>query len=326
MAPHLEPDLSGPSKTPQRRGSEEHPDLSNYRLTIAFRGNRVHSDVMNRVSGILQRLGCKVTLVEIPSGTSEDEVARIVRRKINGHNSGVILSDVTVSKHIGDRPSLLYTIDEIIADVQRSIIERHFGLPNPREAKTLLTPLPASHEEALEKLRLYGQMFRAMLEAALQSETPSHIYILPHYLCHHEPFLQNIAYLMNAARKSPKITRKGKKHINKFKATLESSLREEAEDTRMPKEVIKAIFGAIGFVPRQPHELVRAAIIEAGYPEHQTTVVNMSRGDISDKTFDAKGIKWIIGDRHAFKYGQADHAENLRHYASGKDTRILRLP
>lgn len=321
---------------PKQAHSRDLPNLSGSKLTIAFRASTSLLSKVPRIQAALSAAGCEVNLVEIPEGTEEFDIGTLVNVNGKRFNRCLVLTDNTLNRFLnGNAPGhFKYSLDSLLDDELRAYMERD---PAFKAQKNKLTAIPKSHEQAVENLMTHHHMFARLLEEAMQTDTPDHIYVVPHLLLHHEPFIQNINFILTETGRSLAWELKDaeaeldesdyqallsrneeyQRMLKAFERAIFDSIavRDDSQgpvNTKIPDELAELIEKRMGF-PRlvQPHDSIVKSLLMMGYEEDRITVVNCSRGDMTDEHF-AKGTNaWVIGDRHAFKYGNISHANNL---------------
>lgn len=162
------------------------PKLDPPQITFLFRGNRVYSTVVPVMCDQLSAAGLpEVNAIEIPRGTGEADLRRILRERLPELTDRLLIADKTVARHLsGDSLRVHAQALDVLANEQLSaFLERHSLVEASRLS---LAKAPKDMNTAWELLQVYHRIFKSLLESALQREEPAQVYILPHFLIHHD--------------------------------------------------------------------------------------------------------------------------------------------
>ncbi|MCB0338028.1 MAG: hypothetical protein KDD53_00420 [Bdellovibrionales bacterium] len=293
---------------------------------ITYRANPALEAIMPLVRERLTEQGIDAELLEIPWGASEDEIKQTVSANSEQFKDRLVITDNSLRRHLSD-PKLthfIYSIDTILEDQLRVLLNQNHEFQESR--KTLLAR-PSNIDEARQTLGSYHELFEKLVTKALTEHSPDRVFIFPHYLSHHEPFFQNIAFLLQLALDSDKISAAEKVGVQAHLTRIFTSLGEGTENTKMDPAVRDAVERAVGFKFLSPTQLITRSLQRVGVAGEKIVKVEKSRGELEISEFDAAGTVWIIGDTHAFKYGHPSNVANVNRILEAHPNHIrLRLP
>ncbi|MCB9030031.1 MAG: hypothetical protein H6619_03195 [Deltaproteobacteria bacterium] len=301
------------------------PDLFGRNLTITFRGNRAYSAIVPLVVRDLQALGCRVDVLEIPAGTQDSDVKTTIEKRRHEFADRIVLADNTVTRQLNGDPVERFplSLDLVVEDELRRFLLENTNL---QQRRVDILSIPDDLQDSRRILGLQHEMFATLMADAIQQTPPDHVCILPHFMCHHEPFFQNLFFLLDTTLATDLMDAE-RESIQGYRQRLEDSIVDATQETKLPEDVLEIMERKLGFNVKQPHDLIAKSLVLMGVDPDKITIIHKSRGDLTDSDFAHDGNVWVFANRHALRYGDKTHVANVNEVIGrNAQATLLRLP